>query len=134
MPAELKDCIMTQIERTRALTDSDCFIHIIKYITHNNNLYVVSQQCLTSLKDYVQDSFHFVETGKQRNSVLFTGPDKYPIDFYDLNNANSPLGKTETLRQANAHFYFLVSFSVADHFSSTTSRCCSCSSTIACAF
>lgn len=51
--------------------------------------------------------FRFVEQGK--NTVLFSGPDKYPVDVYDLNNANSVFGKLETERQANAHMYLLVS-------------------------
>jgi hypothetical protein len=45
-PKEVRDCIINQIEKTRALVDSDCFIHIIKYVVQNNNLYVITQQCL----------------------------------------------------------------------------------------
>lgn len=98
---------MQQIERSKALADSDCFIHIIKYIIQNNNLYVISQQCLQSLKEYITEQFRFVERNK--NTVLFQSKEKYPIDVYDLNNGNSIFGKHEAERQANAHMYLLVS-------------------------
>jgi hypothetical protein len=45
-PKYVRDCIMDEIRKTRALSDSDCFNQIIKYVVHNNNLYVVTQQCL----------------------------------------------------------------------------------------
>ena len=53
---DFKECVMTQIERTRSLQDDseDCSVRIIKYLIANNSLYVITEQCNISLKDLLQ--------------------------------------------------------------------------------
>jgi hypothetical protein len=124
---EIKDCIMKQIEVSRNALESDCFVHIIKYSISNDNLYVVSQLCQQSLREFLEAQFIFVMPQKQkglfdsnntRNAVnkttgrsqltLFNEQEQLP-DLYDLHSNSSHLGSSEEERQHNAHMYLLVS-------------------------
>ena len=60
---------MRQIEKTKDLVESDCFVHILKYVIPNNNLYVISQCVLQSLKEFISAQFSFFANNK--NSKLF---------------------------------------------------------------
>ena len=59
---------MRQIEKTRGVLESDCFVHIIEYVINNNNLYIISQQCQQSLREFIEAQFTFVAAKK--NKVL----------------------------------------------------------------
>lgn len=93
-PKEVRDVILRQIEKTRALMESDCFVHIIKYVIPNNNLYVVSQCTLMNLAEFILSQFTFFSAKKNSNlfstKMLGVNPfDKIDVDLYDLHSSKS---------------------------------------------
>ena len=94
--------------------ESDCFVHVIKYIVPNDNLYVVSQCTLMNLAEFILSQFTFFSAKK--NSNLFTTKmlgvspfEKVEVDLYDLHSSKSQFGSKEEIRQHNTHIYQMVS-------------------------